>query len=841
MDVHCLRLSEHDAFWVPRGPPRKATDASVASTHQPTSPSGYPDYAAPSNRPSGCAPDLAVPASGLELSTGATYEAPHGLIKRQRPAGEGILVGRAEEIGAIRRLLKHHRSVALHGIGGVGKTRLALEVARRVFGRLERGAYFVALPEATSDGLATLAICQSLGIHSIDTSPEDAIAGVFAESSGMLVIDGDDRASQEVADLCERLLLRCPKLLILTTSRRHRANSKEVRFAVLPLETSGLMGRPSQAAQLFISRAQRIVPAYRPEHEDVEAIEGICRALDGLPLAIELVAAHVQVATPREFPLLTRKLSELAAVAVLSEPQRHEGLWASLRWTHSMCTQAEQAAWSVLAAFDGPFTPAAAASVLTPERTLPEALSLLTALVEHSLLRKTQSMGTTLYEMLATTRDYGRSHMGQSSIDTVRERIADYAERFCVNASRFTVGPSQDEWTRQTSAELPSIRLAVEVSLSSKTGQRRLPALLAESIQTVWWANGLLLEAFYWHRRVVLERNTDPEVRAYSLAACGVAAQILPQHAAGDFMGQAEQLARELHIPALTRRVMADSALAKLFAGEADIALQLALEGLAVTVETPASVDHLRLLQIAAEAANSLGDAERASAFARQTLFIVEPLGERWYRSLALRIEAVTALKGGDAEAALGYARHALAFARATGARMVFTAAIATLLPIFDALGDDERAAVLYGAVDARLAALMAPRGFTRMSGMQKTRESLISRLGQNRFRRLTEVGRTSSAEQVELLAQGDLTAHQLVVTVERGHGSASRGLLTTRELEVAGLIARGLSNAEIASALFLSRRTVEGHVDRSLRKLGLTSRTQLAAWSSAGEKLGRV
>lgn len=762
-------------------------------------------------------------------------------IAHQRYARGQEFIGRGEAVGAIEHGLRVNRLILLHGPGGVGKSRLAIEVVRRHFRRLKSGAYHVSFDEVVEPEMVGLTVCAAMGIDPLGSSPQLAIETAFEGLPALLLLDNTEHLVDEVLRLSHHLLDRCPKLLVLITSRKLPTLTRNLSvYSVPPLALGADEGKQSEAAQLFIARARFHRASYSPLIAELNHIERVCAALDGLPLAIELVAAHVRSLDAETLSALPDLLQELASRTTERAPFRHQSLNASMEWTRGMCTELEQDAWARISAFEGPFTPTAAIASLDSGTDAASKLDLIEGLVGHALVRKHDQDGSVSFEMLKSIREYGRTLAGPEALDSSREVIADYAAQFCISAARSTLGPDQAVWSRRSLAELPTVRLGIEVVLLAARDQRRLFAMLTDAHAVIWWANGLSLEVAYWHRRVVVTDRIHSTVRAYSLSALGGMAPSMADLSSDELFSEAEKLSQSVDDPRLRLRVQEDRASSALLNGDFVGALILASVGVTQSSDTKLSVIHLNFLQIAAFAASALGGYAHASELARQMLLIVEPVEEVAYRSLALRILAISEWRQGDLEAARGLALKALEVATTTGPAAPLVSAAMTLFLVLESLGDDEQAAILYGAVDAHRSAIIGAYAMYAQTGeTARALNNLQARLGAVRFEQLAAAGAVAPTGRLAELARGEISPADIAVPSERSPSEwLGRGPLTRREMEVSLLVARGYSNVEIASTLVISRRTVEGHIERTLRKLGLGSRTQLVAWMASHDNL---
>ena len=688
----------------------------------------------------------------------------------------------------------------------------------------------VALDEVADSALIPFVVADALGLSPVRESAARTLAAFIGTRRVLLILDNCEHLIRGAGEFVSFLLTECPRVDVLMTSRQAVGHTAETTCAIPPLSLDAPRTADSDAVALFLSRARRVAPDFLPDDVEKEVIQRLCEELDGLPLAIELAAARTTVASVRELQLLLEQPLEVLSGGATDAPARHRGLSASLSWSYSLCTDAERTAWARLAMFDGRFTRTAAEALLVGRADDLGVLDLLQSLAEKAVLEAVSDEGIIEFRMLTTTRHFGRSQLSEADRDVARATLFDYALRFCSTAASASLTPAQGEWARRARSEISTIRQAIELGLASASGREQLHVLLDLAFRVIWWANGWGVEVAYWQSRLLAAEVDASVVRARALAAMGVAAASLPAVTGDRFFEDARAIVRSGGFTGITTGIDLNEALAKLLAGKFDDALSLGEAGIAATTGLAVTATHLDFLQVTADAADALGHTDRAVELADRILAIVRPLGETWYRSLALRIKAVSAWRRGRPEQALSLARDALLVSDERDGRASFAATVQAVGLILTALQDDERAAALFGAVEAGAVSLSDARAlFANTGEIQRAHDQVYDRLGERRYRLALEIGKNASPRSIRDLALGTAALSD-VVTV--GTTSATeRGPLTPREKEVARLIGTGATSRAIGAELFISTRTVEGHVSRILAKLGLATRSQLAAW----------
>ena len=366
-------------------------------------------------------------------------------------------VGRDEDLAAVTGLLGQARLVTLHGPGGVGKTRLALEVAVRTGGSYRNGVCFCDLatvgePHAVVRALATAAGLSERAFQRLD----DQLVEQLADRHLLLVLDNCEHVAQAAAILAERLLKETRNVTLLATSRERLEVDGEHVWQVRPLPVSGL-GAP--AVRLFLDRARAADPAAAPQDSDVEAVARLCARLDGLPLAIELAAARLPGTTVSE---LVGNLGDRFGLLTVGRQadSRHRSLRAVMDWSYEQLTAEQQNLFGQLAVFHGSFDAAAAHAVANGQDN-PADVARLLYLVDRSLVTTELDGVTTRYRLLETLRSYGLERLAeQGRLDAARARHARWAADLVARAERGLRGADEANWAASVERHFSDLRAA---------------------------------------------------------------------------------------------------------------------------------------------------------------------------------------------------------------------------------------------------------------------------------------------------------------------------------------------------------------------------------------------
>jgi len=771
-----------------------------------------------------------------------------GRVTGNLPAELTSFVGHRGELAEVRRLLAGSRLVTLTGPGGVGKTRLALRAAAGLARAFPDGVWLVRLDQLRDEALVAHAVAEALRLQDPAGCAPEAAVEYLTGRQLLLVLDNCEHVVDAVAKLADVLLRAAAGLRVLATSRESLNIDGEMVLPVPPLPVPE-EGQPLSvaelaqfaAAALFAERAAQVVPGFAVTEANAAAVAGICRRLEGMPLAIELAAAQIPVLSAEQIEARLGDRLGLLTRGGRARPARQQTLRASIEWSYELCRPAERLLWARCSVFAGGFQLDAAEGICADDR-LPagDVLELLAALAAKSILTAGHSKGVARYRLPETLREFGQERLHESGEDTaLRRRHRDWHEQLARRANTGWLSPRLADLEARLFREHANVQAAQDFC-QAEPGEAEAGLRIALHVwHLYYWSAGHVSEGRHRLGQVLAEVREPTVWRARGLLLAGFLAAVGGDRgAAQPLLEQGSVLAGQLNDPAT--RAFAAWAAGHVFemAGDLPQAIAEFEDGLAVLPVAFRGPPRAQLLLGLATAAGLAGDEERAVACHREALALTEAGGEfirHSYSTYPLWALGVAAWRHGDLDRATGLQQQSLRLWARHNDRMGSIWCVEVLAWIAASRHQYERAAVLLGAA----AGLWQSVGTTLDSHQpiaghhrdceQQTRQAL----GETAFQAAYHCGLDLPAEDVLACALQQPGKPQKKPLAQAVSEAAP---LTRRELQVARLIAGGRSNREIAAELVISQRTAENHVEHILTKLGFTSRAQVAAWAAASQ-----
>ena len=758
------------------------------------------------------------------------------------PAELTSFVGRRRELSEARRLLGSNRVLTLTGVGGVGKTRLALRIAADVRRTFPDGVWFVELASLNDAQLLPHTVAQALGLRQASADPTADLAAHLESQQLLVVLDNCEHLTEACAVLVSKLLAAAPELRVLGTSRHMLGVEGEQILAVPPLsvpEEAVLAGDVThhESVRLFLDRALTVAPGFEMDDDNRATVVELCRMLEGIPLAIELAAVWLRVLTPEQIVERLQDRFRLLTGARPGAPAGRQTLEATVGWSYDLCSPTEQVLWARLSVFAGGFDLEAAEDVCGGDGIdREEILELVAGLVDKSIIVRRQATDHTKawYEMLEIVRQFGAARLdGAEHRRVLRIRHRDHCRALAQRFEAESFGPEQTDWFIRLRHEHGNIRAALEFCLESAD---QAPAGL-DIAAPLWffWFTGSRREGLHYLEKA-LERATEPDPRrATALWAAGYLALATGDHDRMDTMvAEAAELAERLDDDVLRARILECRGHARLYVGDFPTGVALLEEARAGfrSLDLPAGEFNALLLLALG---TFLLDDPRDEDFSRQALDLAERQGAMLSKAYALNSLGMARWRAGDCDAAVQDLLECVHYFRAHRDLIGISFGIQALSWCAASQAPDGRAARLLGASQA---VWRASRGQGRPDQpppyagyAARSAARVRDAIGAARFERAFAEGASCTVEQAVALALGeDWGPGDRTAAASRRHADRTGGL-TRRELEIAGLLAEGLTNREIAVRLVISPRTAETHVDHILAKLGMSSRAQVASW----------
>ncbi|RZL77266.1 MAG: protein kinase [Rhodococcus sp. (in: high G+C Gram-positive bacteria)] len=746
-------------------------------------------------------------------------------------------VGRRRELTETKRLLSVSRLVTLTGIGGVGKTRLALRVAANTRRAFADGVRLVELGDLHDGSLLGEVVAAELGLHHRSTEPLHTLVEFLQAREMLLVLDNCEQVIDAAAELTATLLRSCPGLRILATSRETLGVAGESALRVRPLtvpesdQGTSPKGLPSyDAVTLFTERAAGTVPGFEVTEDNADAVARICIRLDGLPLAIELAAARLRTMSPEQILQRLTNRYELLTRGSRSAPTRQQTLRWSIDWSYELCLPAEQQLWAQLSVFAGSFELEAAEWVYTSDPGPAGLLDLIASLVDKSILISEESNTVVRFRMLETLRDYGRDKLEQSgTLSEIRRRHRSWYRQLALDAESGWISHRQVVWLARLEREQPNLREAMEFSLSEAEDSPADAGLeIATALFPFWLSRGRLREGRRWLDRALAfreEHDTALEVKAlYSAGILATRHEDLERAAELTDRGRALAESRGSALDgALMHHATAAHAL---HSGDPERAVRSYTEALAVLRGANNLLALITALHGIGLAHEVLGHTDDATACLEEAIRIAESHGESVTCGRSSLTLGLVMWRQGDRDRAVMLLRKGLELARLVDDPLGATWCIEILAWIASSEKHFHRAAVLMAAAEVlRRRVGTSTLQIPNLTGSHEECELVTRRsLGQRAFAAASHEGEALSFDAAVSYALGEPPP----AAPPRADPTTA---LTARERQVADLVAQGLTNKAIAARLVISQRTAQGHVEHILAKLGFSSRAQIAAW----------
>lgn len=728
-------------------------------------------------------------------------------------------VGRQTEIVALKKLLKDARLMTLIGPGGAGKSRLAIELARSSTNNWPDGIWWVDLTTIDDAKQVAGAVASALHIRGSGW-PTEMVASWLADEQALLIVDNCEHVVAGCAAFCEAVLERCHKLRVVATSREPLAVPGEARWPVPPLSES-------EALNLFEERGQRVAPNFKITPANQGQVTDICRRLDEMPLAIELAASRLGMMSEREISTQLADRFRILASKRATDA-RHLTMAAAIDWSHRLLSEPEMILFRRLAVFRGGFTLEGAQAVCA-DSLVPDVFTSLAGLVEKSMVAVERDDGETRYRLLASQAVYAEEKLraaGES--DDVHARHYEYFTEGIVSRtaglagqmSDVVVGRAEAAWTRREVGNFwaalqwarhhrddMGLKLAAHMGFIEMVDVQQIGSVLSE----------LLREA---------PAGAPWRVGAIS-ALCAIALWRGDMEAALDL---AKTVVEVVDAPDPTRP------------GPKKDSKAMALDQLGSILERSGQFEaaesaYIEALRLAEESANG-----RVFAALQNSLGILALVQGRFHSAREILVNGLALAVASGHQRHVAATRESLANAELAcgdvdAAELSWQTALKEshgLQQHFNSLGCIGGLARIATAREAHARALRLAAAHDHLCKQWSIGEHPYwqQELDRSRDASRAKLGPIKSDQAWKQGIAMDLDRARAYALDPSERESSNVGPLSRREVDVARMVASGMTNREMAARLFISERTVEGHLERIRNKLGVRSRTEVATWA---------
>lgn len=754
------------------------------------------------------------------------------------PVGPSMdrLIARRHELDEAVASLAGSRLLTFTGPGGVGKTRLALEVGYKARSGYSDGVWLAELSGlGIGAGVAEIeaAVISALGVTEQSArEPRDRLFSFLRNRQVLLILDNCEHVLASVRAVLPLLLREAPHLRVVATSREPLAVEGEVLRPVRPL-TAPEPGTPvaqlviDGSVSLLTSRARAVDPVFDVTEENAEAVIELCRLLEGVPLAIQLAAAKLRALTVEQVvDRFASRLTSLSAPGAAAS-SRHRSLGAMVEWSYELCSTEAQMLWRRLSVFPAGFDLDLAEAVCCFGELAPvDVVDTIERLVSQSILLTDRNAGVMRYQLLVPLREVASELADNASETTQLERRhRDVMLRRSEEMLDRWSGPCQDALISRMRQDHASYVAAIHWS-EATSGEQETGLRLLGRLRYYWLGRGALSEGRTRLESMLAAAPESSQARAECVWVVTWIALVQGDHeAAAERLAELRTLAAELDDRSLDVHVQHWSGLLAMFTGDpanAVMGLRAAVQGHRTFGDSFLELTARYMLATALVCADRPED---ALAMSRETIELCEQCGDLTARAFALWAAAFAEWGLGRLDEAEHFACQALQLQRTLSDGICIALSTNLLGRIAHERRQRRRALSL---------ALAAEHIWRSLGTSLEAFGPQLAQLGQHR------PPLPESAELEGLPGFGKLPDFGAVIDLglgiapgstreKRAHGN----VLTKREIEVAAMIERGLSNREIAERLVIAKRTADGHVERILAKLGFTSRAQVAAWMS--------
>lgn len=698
--------------------------------------------------------DIAIPGLSTEFAPISTI----GANRTNLPFDRAPFFGREREIEDVKRKLQtdQKRLVTLVGPGGAGKTSLALAIGQDLIESFARGVFLVQLGGVSSEDLVASTICQALNIQeSVGVSATETIKNTIGDAQILIVLDTFEHLI-DATDIVVDLLSGCPNLSFLITSRRSLGVQTESAVVVKPLATPSESASynaiaKSPSVDLFVQLAQREASDFTLGKKNAKAIATLCRRLDGLPLALSLAASHIGLLEPSELAgKLQSYLTDLRGSAVGADP-RHRTLRSLIKWSDDLLNEQERQIFYSLSVFTGSFSVKAAEFVLGEDSDQISHVADLRALISHSLLERSNSLGQARLNMLDTIREYAREGLKNCNLDDdCNQRHALYYTKLANEFAPHVMNADQREYVEGLFLESGNIHAAINWLLRQPSATQTVQLLSA--LKWFWITRGLFSEARKWTDAALEQvRRIDEEPSLAAILDLAGWIRYLSGDVAGALMmcSESYEVYEQLDDQSGLASAGIIAGIAKAVSGNAEEGGPLIVKSLELFRSLGDDYGVVIALLAIGEGARAEGDEVTAEEHHLEAFGLLQSIGNTFWQGHLLQNFAHFRLHQGDWKAAREKAAAALELGEEYDYPMVVSLAVAAMSGVALASAGAEKAAHIIGAVEARLFKIGAEFEHTDSADFQKIKDATRTELGEKKYERMRVEGANTLWENI--------------------------------------------------------------------------------------------
>ena len=585
-------------------------------------------------------------------------------------------VGREEESAELAKLLGASRMVTLAGVGGAGKTRLAIQTAAELVTEYRNGVWLVELAPITDPGRLHDAVLSALGIEPKATeNPAEALHRFLSDKEILLILDNCEHLVAAAARLAERALAAGSGVTVLATSREMLGVPGEYTLPVPSLAApdsvefelrAALLRYP--AVRLFSERGELAKRGWRLTSDNADAVVQICQRLDGMPLAIELAAARLRMMPVGQIASRLDDRFRLLTGGSRTALPRQQTLEAAIDWSHELLSDEEKTLFARLAVFMGGFTLEAAEAVCgvypLDEYAVLEHLG---HLVDKSLVQAEDTASGVRYRMLETLRQYARHRLAESDeVEEMRRAHAKFFVRLAEEAEPHLRGEDERDWLNRLETELDNLRQAISWSLEA--GEASIAQRIVGALHRFFLQQYRFVEGRDWAEKVIAASDDPTPERAKSLLVAGTLAQLGGDWTRTHLLDEAISIADEQGLDEVLRAALNNRANAALAAGDLSTAEDLYRRGLENALEMGGDPPGVSIgMTNLANVLRDQGKDEEAVALNTEAVEAASASGSAWLLHSAQGELVLAHRYAGDPEAAEATLRPMLARVEKTG------------------------------------------------------------------------------------------------------------------------------------------------------------------------------